>query len=219
VSEALVFQHAKSLRPTILSSVAHLVQLYFSALSHKRHDFRTKVTEYKILFWFSLQNLVWKLSHFKIMQRHNITNVKTPYCSQILTKHKFSRQIFFKNSNIKFYSNPSSKSRVVLCGRTDRHTHMIKLIVDFRYFAKAPKNLPASLTFCSNCKNKPIAFISLQWQNASFWLAEHKYFARALLRKNCCFTILFPYLFPVVSLNKSSENFTKCFSALSQNCA
>jgi len=39
--------------------------------------------------------------------------------------------------------NPSSGSRVVPCGRTgrqtDRQTDMMKLIVAFRNFAKAPK--------------------------------------------------------------------------------
>jgi len=34
---------------------------------------------------------------------------------------QFSRQIFEKCSNIKFHENPSSVSRVVPCGRTDRH--------------------------------------------------------------------------------------------------
>jgi hypothetical protein len=41
-----------------------------------------------------------------------------------------------KKSNIKFHQNPSSGSRVVPCGRTD-----MKLIVAFRNFVKASKNL------------------------------------------------------------------------------
>jgi len=36
-------------------------------------------------------------------------------------KLEFSGQIFEKNSNIKFHENPSSGSRVVPCGQTDRH--------------------------------------------------------------------------------------------------
>jgi len=35
---------------------------------------------------------------------------------------EFSQQIFEKSSNIKFNENPSSGSRVVPCGRTDRQT-------------------------------------------------------------------------------------------------
>jgi len=34
----------------------------------------------------------------------------------------FSRDIFEKHWNIKFHENPSSGSRVVPCGRTDRRT-------------------------------------------------------------------------------------------------
>jgi hypothetical protein len=54
----------------------------------------------------------------------------------MLMKFEFSRQIFEKVSNIKFYQNPSSGSRVVPCGQTD----MAKLIVAFSNFANAPKN-------------------------------------------------------------------------------
>jgi hypothetical protein len=35
-------------------------------------------------------------------------------------KLEFSEQIAEKHSNIKFHENPSSTSRVVPCGRTDR---------------------------------------------------------------------------------------------------
>jgi hypothetical protein len=47
------------------------------------------------------------------------------YCSQILTKIEFARQIFEKYASIKRRENPSSWSRVGPCGqkdgRTDRH--------------------------------------------------------------------------------------------------
>jgi hypothetical protein len=52
---------------------------------------------------------------------------------------EFSRQIFeTKSVNIDFHQNPSSGSRVVLCGQRDGRTDM-KLIVAFRNFANAPK--------------------------------------------------------------------------------
>jgi len=54
VSVALVIQHAKCMSRIITSSVACLVLQYFSTLSHKRCDFRKKVTEHKIVFRFSL---------------------------------------------------------------------------------------------------------------------------------------------------------------------
>jgi hypothetical protein len=59
-------------------------------------------------------------------------------------KRKFSRQIFDQYSNIKFHENLSSVSTVVSCRRTDRQTDMTKLIVTFRNFPNAPKNLSQS---------------------------------------------------------------------------
>jgi hypothetical protein len=54
-------------------------------------------------------------------------------------KLEFYRQIFEIYSNIKFYENPSSGSRVVPCGRTDRQRDMTEMIVAFRIFAYALK--------------------------------------------------------------------------------
>jgi hypothetical protein len=53
---------------------------------------------------------------------------------------------FRKSSNINFYENPSSGSRVVPCGQTDRQTDMTKLIVTSRNFSKAPRNVNKSFT-------------------------------------------------------------------------
>jgi hypothetical protein len=44
------------------------------------------------------------------------------YSCQIPIKRAFSSQIFERYSNIKFHENPSSGSRVVLCGRTEKQT-------------------------------------------------------------------------------------------------
>ena len=56
-------------------------------------------------------------------------------------KVEYLQKIFEKFSNIKFYENPSSKSRVVPCGQTD-----MKLVVVFCNFAKVPKKEPFLLT-------------------------------------------------------------------------
>jgi hypothetical protein len=58
----------------------------------------------------------------------------TRYPCRILIKFEYPRQIFEKSSNIKFHENPSSGSRVVACGRKDRHDEA----VTFRNFANAP---------------------------------------------------------------------------------
>ena len=66
------------------------------------------------------------------------------YSCPISETLEFSRKIFDKYLYIKFHENPSSGSRTVACGQTDRwtggQTGLPKLIVDFRNFANAPKN-------------------------------------------------------------------------------
>ena len=46
--EALLIQQARRVRHIVLSFVASLAPSNFSALFHKRHDFRKKVTEHKM---------------------------------------------------------------------------------------------------------------------------------------------------------------------------
>jgi hypothetical protein len=62
---------------------------------------------------------------------------RTLYSCPTLMKLDFSLQILEKFSNIKLHESPSSASRVIPCGLTD----MTNLIVAFRNFTKAPKNL------------------------------------------------------------------------------
>jgi len=52
-------------------------------------------------------------------------------------KFEFSQQFVEKCSNIKFHENPSGGSRVVQCGKTDRHDETNSR---FSHFANAPKN-------------------------------------------------------------------------------
>jgi hypothetical protein len=60
-------------------------------------------------------------------------------------KREFSWHIIEKYSNIKFSENPSSGSRVVPYGRTDKQTNMTKLIVNFLIFSNAPKKAAQKL--------------------------------------------------------------------------
>jgi hypothetical protein len=52
---------------------------------------------------------------------------------------EFSKQILEERSSIKFHQNPSSGSRVLPRGRTDRQTDMTKRIVAFSNFPKLLK--------------------------------------------------------------------------------
>jgi len=80
---------------------------------------------------------------------------KIPFSRLILMKLEFSGQIFKKSSNIKFHENPSSGSRVVLCGQTDGQTDVTKVIVAFRSCANAPKNpLFSYFLMCFKLNNK-----------------------------------------------------------------
>ena len=61
---ALVIQHVKCKR-RIISSVACLAIPYFSTLSHKRHDFRNRVTEHKRWGFIFSTTFVCNISHSK----------------------------------------------------------------------------------------------------------------------------------------------------------
>ena len=50
--------------------------------------------------------------------------VKNSLSLSDLMKLEFSVRIFETYSNIKFQENPPSESRVVQCGRTDRHAEV-----------------------------------------------------------------------------------------------
>jgi hypothetical protein len=150
---AVVFLRACSLTN---SACGHIAICGFSGstiyliLSHQEHDFRKTFIEYKECLLIFSTTIIRNRSHFKkklLRFWHKCENVfmySTCYSCWILINLEFPRQIFEKNSNIKFHQNPSSRSQVVPCGRTDRQTWwstgMTKLIVPSRNFANVPEN-------------------------------------------------------------------------------
>ena len=70
-------------------------------------------------------------------------HVKYPLFLSYYMKLQFSQQIFKKYSNIKFHKNPSSGSRFVWRGWTDRQTDMTKLTIAFCNFANRSKKYTA----------------------------------------------------------------------------
>jgi hypothetical protein len=102
----------------------------------------------KFVFWFSVQILSEKVPILRRVQRDIIINIYRYSCKVpvILVRFwwhfQFSRHIFEKSSNIKFYYNsPMGPSCSMRTDRqADGRTDMTKLIVDFRNFADGPKN-------------------------------------------------------------------------------
>jgi hypothetical protein len=121
---ALVIGHAKSMCRIVLLSVACPTLPYLPHyVSHKRHDVRKESYWTKLCIFIFPTAFVWNcLIIRKISARyyHKFTGVFM-HCTgnsyQILMKIEFLRKIFQKYSNV----NPSSGSRVVKCGVTDRH--------------------------------------------------------------------------------------------------
>jgi hypothetical protein len=72
----------------------------------------------KNVFCFSLQILC---ESFLVLRRIQ-GDINFHYSCLILIRPESSEQIFEESSDVKFYENLSSGSRVVQCGQTDRQT-------------------------------------------------------------------------------------------------
>ena len=110
----------------ILPSVACPALQYFSTLSHKRHDFREKVTEHKMCVLIFCTTFVWNISHSEKNLARYDQNVYRSACKVPLIFPDFKEIWIFstdvsKNTQIriKFYENPLSGSRVFPCEQTD----------------------------------------------------------------------------------------------------
>jgi hypothetical protein len=114
----------------ILPSEACPALQYFSRYLIYRMIFEKKLFNIKCVL-ISCTTSLWNFSHSK----RNLASYdkkctlvfmqSNRYSCQILVRPEFSRQIFKKYSNIKFHENPFSGSRVVPCGRTDRHDEVV----------------------------------------------------------------------------------------------
>jgi hypothetical protein len=100
--EALLIQHAKRMRRTVLSFATSLAPPYFSTLSYKWHDFRNKVNEHKMSVLVFCITFIRNICHSKknsVRYCHKYENVfvqSARYYCRILIKLEFSRQIFGK---------------------------------------------------------------------------------------------------------------------------
>jgi len=90
-------------------------------LSHKWHDFREKnIIEHKMCVLIISTPFVWNISHSKKMwARYRKCILLFKYCNKTWILWIY----FEKYSDTKFHEKRSSGSRVVPCGRTDRHTN------------------------------------------------------------------------------------------------
>jgi hypothetical protein len=136
---------------TILSSVACLVVKYFPLYLINGTIFGGggKAAEHTMGVLIFFTHFVWNITYSKQWaiydQKYTLVFMETTlYSCPILMARDLSRQIFEKSSETKFHENSSSGSRVVPCGRMDRRTDMMKLIVAFRNFSNMPKKLIVS---------------------------------------------------------------------------
>ena len=118
-----------------------MAPLHFSTLSHKRHDFRKKVTEYKMYIFIFITTFIWNISHYKknsARYYHKCENVfmwHTRYFCRIFNDNRifstdFRQKLKYQISQKSVQWEPTDGQRN---GRTDGHD------VDFRTFANAPK--------------------------------------------------------------------------------
>jgi len=111
----------------ILPSVASPLLLNFPNYLQNGAIFECKLSNVKFIFWFSLQlfneiSLILRKFGEMWSEMYIGLHVNTGFSCPIVMELEFSRQFFEKCSNIKFYADPSSGSRVAPRGLTDGRT-------------------------------------------------------------------------------------------------
>ena len=140
---ALVIQRVK--RMSLIVSCGLLALWNFSTLSHKRFDFRKKVTEYKMFVLIFCTILSENVVFLRRIQRDIAINENRSSCKssvfscRILMKLKVFSADFLQILKYKISWKWSRVRRVFLFVQTDRQTDMTKLIAAFRNSAKAPQ--------------------------------------------------------------------------------
>ena len=119
--------------------------IFFHIISQTALFSKTKLLNIICVFWFSLQLLSETFLILRRIWRDIILHIRWSSCTVPLLLSEFNEKLIFsitfeKYSNIKFHENPSSGSRLVPWGRTERQTERqtdrTKLLVAFRNFAK-----------------------------------------------------------------------------------
>jgi hypothetical protein len=136
---ALVIQHAKRMCRVLLSSVACTALPHFSILSHKEHHSRENSIQHKMRVSIFFTYFTWNTSHSKNNSARYYLNVhrssrevpllyiglhvKYPLFFSDFNETWSCSTHFRKISKLKFHENPSSGSRIISCGQTDRQTN------------------------------------------------------------------------------------------------
>ena len=110
---------------TVFSSVACPARPNFSALSHKRHDYRRKDSEhmcFDILYNRCLEQMSFYEELSEIWSKMlRVLHVRYPILLSDFNQTWVFYTDFLKILKIEFHENPSRENRVAPCGRTDRH--------------------------------------------------------------------------------------------------
>jgi hypothetical protein len=159
------------MRRVILSIVTCPDIQYFSALSHKRHDFRKKVTEHKMCVSIFYATFVLNIFHSKKnwarcdQKTILVLMESTRYSWQIYFKYEICQQIFEQYWNKKFHEN-SLNLEPSCCVRKERHAEAKS---HFRNFANAPPPPSKKLRNCTMAMNRQPFFCFSAASGTSHW--------------------------------------------------